>query len=69
MKITKVGYAIKNWGMIFYRTGTDETLVMHDTVYKKPSALVQTKVRITIEEIPRRGGRKKKIEVVESNAI
>jgi hypothetical protein len=45
------GYILKNWGMVFYKTGIDECLVMHDTVYKKLSPLVQTKVRITIEEV------------------
>ena len=50
-KKSLVGWMIKNWGVVFYKTGMDECLVMHDTVYRKPSALIQTKVRITIEEI------------------
>jgi hypothetical protein len=51
-KKSLVGWMIKNWGMVAYRTGIDECLVIHDTIYKKPSALIQTKVRITVEEIP-----------------
>ena len=52
-KKSLVGYALKNWGMVFQNTKVaDFNYAVHDRIYRdKNMVLCKTKVRITIEEL------------------